>query len=206
MKKKHPHKKIREIIEYAQQKGWIIKESIVRKIEMNYYNFSLIFDFDTEIDIEMYLDPLYEAGCGDAIVGMGQRGSIVLDFMRESESAYQAVYSAIQQVKSVIPTAILIQVSPDLVGVLELSEILECSKQNIQKYTNKDTFPNPFFKSHQAIWHLDEVLEWFWIKNEKKVDFKLLEIAKLSRNINLTLETKKANDQILKQAQELVAI
>ncbi|WP_017295438.1 hypothetical protein [Geminocystis herdmanii] len=27
MKKKHPHKKIREVIEYAQQKGWIIKES-----------------------------------------------------------------------------------------------------------------------------------------------------------------------------------
>ncbi|MBL1208401.1 DNA-binding protein [Geminocystis sp. GBBB08] len=173
---------------------------------MNYYDFSYIFNFNIEKNIEMYLDALYEAGCGDAIVGMGQKGSIVLDFMRESESAYQAVYSAIQQVKSVIPTAFLIQVSPDLVGVLELSEILECSKQNVQKYINKDTFPNSFFKSHQAIWHLDEVLEWFWIKNEKKVDFKLLEIAKLSRNINLTLETKKANDQILKQAQELVAI
>jgi predicted DNA-binding transcriptional regulator AlpA len=173
---------------------------------MNYYDFSLIFDFETEIDTEMYLDALYKAGCGDAIIGMGQKGSIVLDFMRESESAYQAVYSAIQQVKSVIPTAILMQVSPDLVGVLELSEILECSKQNIQKYVNKDKFPKPFFKGSQAIWHLDEVLEWFWVKNEEKVDFKLLEIAKLARNINLTLETKKANDTILKQAQELVAI
>lgn len=173
---------------------------------MNYYNFSLIFNFDEEIDPEIYLDALYEAGCGDAIIGIGEKGSIAVDFMRESNSGYQGVYSAIQQVKSVIPTAILIQVSPDLVGVLELSEIFECTKQNIQKYVNQDTFPKPFFKGSQAIWHLDEVLEWFRVKKKEKVDLKLLEIAKLARNINLMLETKKANDTILKQAQELVAI
>lgn len=173
---------------------------------MNYYNFSLIFDFDQEIDPEIYLDSLYEAGCGDAIVGIAEKGSITLDFIRQSNSAYQAVYSAIQQVKSVIPSAILIQVAPDLVDVLELSEIFECTKQNIQKYVNQDNFPKPFFKGYQTIWHLDEVLEWFKLKNQEKVDVKLLEIAQLTRNINLTLETKKANDKILKQAQELVAI
>jgi len=173
---------------------------------MNYYNFSLIFDFDREIDPEIYLDSLYEAGCGDAILGIAEKGSIALDFMRQSDSAYQAVYSAIQQVKSVIPKALLMQVFPDLVGVLELSEIFECTKQNIQKYVNQNTFPKPFFKGSQAIWHLDEVLVWFCLKNQEKVDLKLLEIAQLARNINLTLETRKANDKILKQAQELVAI
>lgn len=178
----------------------------MRNVKMNYYNFSLIFDFDRDTDPEIYLDSLYEAGCGDAIVGIAEKGSIALDFIRESDSAYQAVNSAIQQVKLVIPTAILVQVSPDLVGVLELSEIFECTKQNIQKYVNQDNFPKPFFKGSQAIWHLDEVLQWFGVKNEEKVDLKLLEIAQLVRSINLTLEIKKANNKILKQAQDLVAI
>lgn len=94
-----------------------------------------------------------------------------------------------------IPNAVLIQVSPDLVGVLELSEVFECTKQNIQKYVNKESFPKAFFKGSQAIWHLDEVLEWFLINKEEKVDTSLLDVARLARSINLSLET-----------QELVAI
>ena len=90
---------------------------------MNYYDFGLIFDFKDKIDPEIYLDSLYEAGCGDAVIGIAEKGSIALDFMRKSDSAYQAVYSAIQQVKSVIPNGVLIQVSPDIVGVLELVAI-----------------------------------------------------------------------------------
>jgi len=173
---------------------------------MNYYYFSLIFDFKDQTDPEIYLDSLYEAGCGDALIGIAEKGSMALDFMRKSDSAYQGVYSAIQQVKSVIPNAVLIKVSPDIVGVLELSEIFECTKQNIQKYVNKESFPKAFYKGSQAIWHLDEVLEWFLINKEEKVDTSLLDIARLARSINLSLETKKANVEIFKQAQELVAI
>lgn len=173
---------------------------------MNYYDFGLIFDFKDKTDPEIYLDSLYEAGCGDAVIGIAEKGSIALDFMRKSDSAYQAVYSAIQQVKSVIPNVVLIQVSPDIVGVLELTEIFECTKQNIQKYVNKESFPKAFFKGSQAIWHLDEVLEWFLIDKEEKVDTNLLDVARLARSINLSLETKKANVEIFKQAQELVAI
>jgi hypothetical protein len=74
--------------------------------------------------------------------------------MRSSSSAYDAIKGAIASVKSVLTEAELIHISPDLVGIKELASIFKCSRQNIQKFVNKPTFPNPVYKGSQAIWHL----------------------------------------------------
>ncbi len=176
---------------------------------MKTYEFSLLFDLkDDNINPDIYVDSLYQSGCDDALLGIGRKGSILLDFTRTANSAYSAIYTAIENVKSVIPFAELIHVSPDLVGVQELSLILECSKQNIQKYLTKKDFPKPLYSTSQPIWYLEEVLEWFFKHQEtsQKINDNLLDIARLSRSINLSLENKKANLEIIKQAQELVAI
>lgn len=100
---------------------------------MKNYDFALTFKIkDSNSNPEKHLDSLYESGCNDALIGIGKKGYISLDFMRQSDSAYEAIYSAINNVKSVISDAELIHVSPDLVGVKELAQIFDCSRQNMQ--------------------------------------------------------------------------
>ena len=73
---------------------------------MEEFDFTLRFEFhDPNIDPNVYGDALYEAGCDDAMFAVGKKGTIVIDFIRESETAYEAVSSAIKQVKSVIPNS-----------------------------------------------------------------------------------------------------
>jgi predicted DNA-binding transcriptional regulator AlpA len=123
--------------------------------------------------------------------------------MRSSSSAYDAIKGAIASVKSVLTEAELIHISPDLVGIKELASIFKCSRQNIQKFVNKPTFPNPVYKGSQAIWHLAAVLDWF-VANGHQVERELLEIAELSMSINLRIGSQTANPQALDRAKNLV--
>ena len=76
---------------------------------MQEYSFTLKFNFpDSQIDSDSYIEQLYEAGCDDALIGIGKQGSIALEFIRSSASAFDAISSAIVDVKKVIPDAILI--------------------------------------------------------------------------------------------------
>jgi hypothetical protein len=73
------------------------------------YSFTLKFKFsDAPIDPDCYIDRLYEAGCDDALIGIGKQGSIALEFIRSAASAFDAISNAIVDVKKVIPDAILI--------------------------------------------------------------------------------------------------
>ena len=52
---------------------------------MTEYEFTLKFRLPTpDADPESYLPALAEAGCDDALVGIGQPGRIALDFTREA--------------------------------------------------------------------------------------------------------------------------
>ena len=97
----------------------------------------------------------------------------------------------------------MIHISPDLVGIKELACIFKCSRQNIQKFVSKPTFPNPVYKGSQAIWHLAAVLDWF-VANGHDVNQELLEIAELSMSINLRIGNQTAKPQALNQAKSLV--
>ncbi|MGI0480704.1 DNA-binding protein [Geminocystis sp. CENA526] len=174
---------------------------------MKEFNFALIFDFhNPKIDPDIYSDALYEVGCSDGLFAVGKKGSIAIDFIRESESAYEAVSSAIKQVKFVIPESDLVYISPDLVGIKDLAEIFECSQKKIEKYTLKESFPNAFYSVSQSLWYLEDVLNWFKKHTDLTIDSSVEEIAKLARIINLELNKKNKSPQIIKQAQELVTI
>jgi hypothetical protein len=129
---------------------------------MNEYNFALHFKLaDHKADPSIYEDRLFEAGCDDALLGIGQKGYIGLDFIRISSSAIEAVYSAIENVKSVIPDSELYYISPDVVGIPEIATIMNCTRQNILKLKNShiDTFPFPINTDGKSLnWHLAEVL------------------------------------------------
>lgn len=79
---------------------------------MNDYDFILKFDLpEKDADPEQFLDALYDAGCDDATIGVGQRGRISLNFIRQSTSAAEAISSAIVDVKKAIPEARLIEMT-----------------------------------------------------------------------------------------------
>lgn len=74
------------------------------------YDFVLKFKLAEGIaDAGDLVERLGEAGCDDAVVGIGQPGRIALNFTREAESAQQAILSALEDVRRAIPDAELIE-------------------------------------------------------------------------------------------------
>lgn len=62
---------------------------------------------DSNNDVDKILERLGEAGCLDALVGIGAPGKIVLDFTRSATSLAQAIRIAVADVESALPTAVL---------------------------------------------------------------------------------------------------
>jgi hypothetical protein len=152
------------------------------------YDFTLKFDITTiECEPETLLDQLYEAGCADAIMGIGQPGRIAMNFTREARSASEAVSSALSDIKKALPQARLIEATPDFVGLTDIADILGCSRQNIRNIYIKyrSSFPSPIHEGSTTIWHLAKVLSWFKDKESYKVEDSLLEIAVTNMKINL---------------------
>lgn len=82
---------------------------------MPLFEFTLKFSLpNSQIDPNAYIEKLYENSCDDALIGIGTKGYIALDFIREASSAYEAIYSAITNVKAVLPKSRLIEASPEL--------------------------------------------------------------------------------------------
>ena len=99
---------------------------------MKEYDFTLKFDLkNPELDPSIYVESLYESGCDDALIGLGQKGYIVLNFIREALSSEQAVTRAIAHVKNVIPFATLVETTLHIAGnnVSLNSEHLGTTKQ-----------------------------------------------------------------------------
>jgi hypothetical protein len=89
------------------------------------YEFTLKFALPANHQpVHELLERLGEAGCEDALVGAGQPGRIALDFTRDADSAKNAIFSALDAVRSAIPGAKLLEVTPDFVG---LSDIFDCA-------------------------------------------------------------------------------
>jgi predicted DNA-binding transcriptional regulator AlpA len=166
---------------------------------MQEYEFTLKFNFtDASINPESYLDNLAQAGCDDALIGIGQKGRIALNFNREADSALTALYSAIEQVKSVIPDAQLIEATPDFVGLSDIAEVVGYSRQNIRKLmlNNQASFPPPIHEGSSAIWHLASVLDWFKEGKGYAIDDSLRDLANATMQLNLAKESFKLDPVI----------
>ena len=75
------------------------------------YDFTLKFTLpDPTGDPACDTDALFDAGCDDALVGIGENGTIALNFNREAPTAADAVSSAIAAVKKAIPRATLVEI------------------------------------------------------------------------------------------------
>jgi hypothetical protein len=172
------------------------------------FEFTLKFGLpEGGVDPEAYIDRLAEAGCDDALIGVGQQGRMALHFNRQADSAFDAISSAIVDVKRVIPEADLIEATPDLVGLTDVAEMIGCSRQNMRKLmiSGGASFPPPLHDGKTAIWRLSKVL--LWLRNNKHYTFddKLLDIAFINMQFNVYREVKDFDPDLQRDIYSLVS-
>jgi hypothetical protein len=160
---------------------------------MKHYEFTLRFTIaDAGMDTDALIEKLYEAGCDDALIGSGQPGRLALQFTREASSAEQAMQSAIQNVQSAAPLAMLAEAGPDYAGLSDIADLLGCSRQNMRKLmlSHASHTPVPVHEGSTAIWHLADVLVWLRETKQRDVDPLLLEVAIFSKRLNMARHIK----------------
>jgi len=162
------------------------------------YEFTLKFHLPkTAGDPSSYLDGLYEAGCDDATIGVGKQGLIALEFAREAASANDAVKSAIKAVKKAIAKASLVEIAPDLVDLVDLAELLGCTRQNMQKYAAgqirsvQEPFPDPIATGNPNLYRLAEIVTWFARNTELQPVPELIELARTTSSISLDIQRQR---------------
>ena len=155
------------------------------------YDFTLKFKLATDdVDVDLLVERLGEAGCDDALVGVGQPGRIALDFTREAKSAEVAIVSALGNVKKAIPDAKLVEVGPDFVGLSDVAEIIGVTRQNMRKLmlAHVTTFPMPIHEGSAAVWHLAPVLKWLKERGTYRFEQAVFEVAYTAMQVNLAKE------------------
>jgi hypothetical protein len=164
---------------------------------MNNYTFILNFALPgREDNPEQYLDALYDAGCDDAAVGVGQYGMVGLDFTRAAASAEDAIRSAIENVRTASPGAALMQAGPDLMGLTEMAEIFGFSRQNMRKYATGQSggpgaFPPPVVLGEPSLWHLAEIVGWLKKNTSVEPPDHVLAVSKATAKVNFEVGKKR---------------
>lgn len=161
----------------------------------NVYDFTLIYHLPVEggEGVDQYLDALYEAGCDDALIGLGRPGYLAFDFEREADSAEQAMQSAIEAIEKVIPDSELVEAKPDYVGATEIASILGCTRQNVRKHlVDKPDAPAPVASGSSFIWRLCEVVPWLNRTSRLKGTDILCEVARATMKANVEVQTKRS--------------
>lgn len=135
------------------------------------------------------LEKLGEAGCDDALAGIGQPGRLALEFTREATSAEDAVRSALEDVRRAAPTAWLIEMSPDL-GLTDVADIVGMSRQNMRKLmlAYPRSFPAPVHEGSTSIRHLTDVLAWLEERGAYELPGDVMEVARVAHLVNMAKE------------------
>jgi hypothetical protein len=166
---------------------------------MKTYEFTLKFSFpdDDHInDIDELVERLGEAGCDDALVGIGKTGRLALDFSREADSAFDAISSAIIDTRSAAPRAKLVEATPDLVGLTDVADIVGCSRQYFRKLmiVSGASFPEPVHEGKSALWRLSKILIWLRESKRYEIEDQLLDVATANMQLNIVRETTEIDE------------
>ncbi|GKS90944.1 DNA-binding protein [Acidovorax sp. SUPP2539] len=171
------------------------------------YTFTLKYQLaDDDRDAEALVERLGEAGCDDALVGIGQPGRLALEFTREESSADAAVRSALADVRRAVPSAKLIEVAPDLVGLTDVADIVGVSRQNMRKLmlAHPSSFPTPVHEGSASIWHLADVLVWLQARGSYSLALDVLEVARVALQVNVAKEGRRLSRSASKELDALV--
>ncbi|MNU57265.1 hypothetical protein D3C71_463840 [compost metagenome] len=171
------------------------------------YTFTLKYQLvDNDRDSDALVERLGEAGCDDALVGIGQPGRLALEFTREAADACVAIRSALADVRRAVPSARLIEVAPDLVGLTDVADIVGVSRQNMRKLmlAHPGSFPAPVHEGSASIWHLADVLAWLQVRGNYSLAKDVLDVACVALQVNVAKESQRLPRSASKGLEALV--
>jgi len=171
------------------------------------YTFMLKYQVAADSDVDALVEHLGGAGCDDALVGIGQPGRLALEFTREAADAEAAVRSALADVRRAVPSARLIEVAPDLVGLTDVAEIVSVSRQNMRKLmlAHPGDFPAPVHAGSASIWHLADVLAWLQAKGGYSLPKDVLDVARVAWQVNVAKEGRRLPASAFRELEALVS-
>lgn len=153
----------------------------------NEYTFTLKYKLPPAVkNVDELVDLLYAKGCDDALIGLGTKGRIALEFTREAASAEDAIISAHRDILGVLPDLLFIEAAPDYVGLTDVADLVSVTRQQMRKLQEENfTFPLPVHEGKSAIWHLKDLLVWL-LENKPKyrVSGAVLEVAEATAGLN----------------------
>lgn len=158
------------------------------------YTFTLKYQLGAERrDPQELVEVLGEAGCDDALIGIGQPGRMALEFTREAAGAHEAVCSALADVRRTMPAARLIEVAPDWVGLTDVADMVGVSRQNMRQLmlAHPGNFPPPVHEGRASIWHLADVLAWLQARGGYALAPGILDVAQTALEVNLAKEGRR---------------
>jgi predicted DNA-binding transcriptional regulator AlpA len=158
------------------------------------YTFTLKYQLaDDDRDVDALVERLGEAGCDDALVGIGQPGRLALEFTRDAPDAETAIQSALADVRRAVPTGRLTEAAPDFVGLSDVAEIVGVSRQNMRKLMLAwpSSFPAPVHEGSTSIWHLADVLSWLQARDGYLLPDDVLDIARAAMKVNVAKEGRR---------------
>jgi predicted DNA-binding transcriptional regulator AlpA len=171
------------------------------------YTFTLKYQLaGDDCDPDTFVERLGKDGCDDTLVGIGQPGRLALEFTREADDAEAAVRSALADMRRSMPSAKLIEVTPDLVGLTDVAEIVGMSRQNMRKLmlAHADNFPAPVHEGSTSIWHLADVLAWLQAKGNYSLTQTTMEVARVALMVNVAKEGRRLSRPALEELETLV--
>ncbi len=173
------------------------------------YTFTLKYQLsERDCDHDQLVERLgAAAGCDDALIGVGQPGRIALEFVREAESAQEALISAMSNIKAAIPSAKLIEAAPDFVGLTDVADAVGMTRQNMRKLmvSHAISFPAPVHEGSAAVWHLADVLSWLMAKGAYKLEQSVFDVAIATMQINLAKQAQQIAPRVRRELRALVA-
>ena len=161
---------------------------------MTDYEFSLRFRLpDGRTGMDEVLERLGQAGCNDALVGIGIPGRVALSFSRRARSAEDAVSSAFRDIRKALPRAVFSEAGPDFVGLSDIALHLGVTRQNLRKLiiSHAADFPAAAHDGTTSLWRLAVVLPWFKANTAYDIAPALMEIAELAMQLNVSRDVKR---------------
>lgn len=132
---------------------------------MNTYHFTVVIR-DARYELDDLEDRLFEAGCDDALV-CSYNGTVYLEFDRESETAEQAVKSALSDIRSAGFKELVVEEN-GYASLAEMAERAGLSRQAFSLYAKNQrgdgNFPTPVYglASKTALYSWPEVATWLY--------------------------------------------
>ncbi|AEF46832.1 DNA-binding protein [Serratia sp. AS12] len=164
---------------------------------MALYHFSLTLTGVTSETANLE-DALYAGGCDDGLICFYGK-TVYLEFDRESDSFAKAIFSAIEDIESAGIAAQVVSVDSSLVGLSDIAELTDMSRQAIAMLKDgtrgSGDFPSPIqrIKGSSPLWRWASVATW--LASKGKIGQELADNARCLENINLALQLRASKER-----------